>query len=650
MCGIAGVALGSGGSRTDLAYRVQAMADGLLHRGPDDGGLYESVDRRVALGTRRLAIQDLSPAGHMPMANAAETVWITYNGELYNAAELRADLETLGYTFRSHGDTEVVLYGYEAWGVELLDRLRGMFSLAIYDRRMTPRLLLARDPLGIKPLYYAWVDGALVFASECRAVVSSGLVSREIGQPGLLAYLQLGSVPAPLTIYRDIRALEAGHYLMMTWTGAAVRPAEPVPYWGLPADSSAAAAEVPYPDAVERVRGLLLDSVRRHLVSDVPLGVFLSGGVDSGSLVALMRAADPSGTIRSCSVVFDEQRYDESIYAHEVARHFATDHHDVRVTAADLGNELEPILDALDQPSNDGVNTYFVSRAARQVQLTVALSGLGGDELFGGYPTFSRLGPLVRRARLLQALPGALPALAAGLGAWHPHHPGARLAGWVRRGGAEPAATYLGLRGMFSAATLRDLVRPEVLHDGAAGFDLLNLVRRSAALPRSTTTHDQASRLELTAYMRHQLLRDGDVMSMAHSLEIRVPFVDRVVVENILALNTTLPPGALPKQLLRDAVPTLPAAVRLRQDKQGFSFPFGPWLGGPLRPQFGELVREAAEQFRPYLRPDACARVLAAFDAGRTHWSRPWALAALTTATRTSPRHVAASPGVLQAR
>src|SRR5579859_4745622 len=272
MCGIAGIATLGGPAIDGLEQRVAAMCQAQLSRGPDDGGTYVSADGSVGLGNRRLAIRDLSPAGHMPMSNAEGTVWITYNGEIYNAEELRSELETLGARFRSLSDTEVILYGYATWGDAIAARLRGMFAFAIYDARTAPRLFLARDPLGIKPLYYAWMGGTFCFASECRGLFASGLVGREIAPCALVAYLELGSVPAPLTIYRDVTALEAGHTLMVQPArGRGVATA----YWSLPGPMLTNGAHIRYEAAVEEVKTVLLDSVRRHLVSDVPLGVFL---------------------------------------------------------------------------------------------------------------------------------------------------------------------------------------------------------------------------------------------------------------------------------------------------------------------------------------------------------------------------------------
>jgi asparagine synthase (glutamine-hydrolysing) len=629
MCGICGVAVSSIQASPDMRQRVEAMSAAIVSRGPDDSGTYLSQDCSLSLGNQRLAVRDLTPAGHMPMSNAAQSICITYNGEIYNAVELRTRLEQLGYVFRSHSDTEVILIGYEAWGDAVVQHLRGMFAFAIYDCRGTPRLLLARDPLGIKPLYYSWSAGTFVFASECKAILASGLVDRELSSAGLLAYLELGSVPAPLTVFRTIQALEAGHLLVLEWESGLLRLRPAVEYWRLP---TARGPRLAYADAVLTVKDLLLESVRRHLVSDVPLGAFLSGGVDSGSIVALMREASPSAAIRTCSVVFDEEGYSETRYAHAVAQRFETEHTDIRVTAGDLASHIGPIMEALDQPSTDGVNTYFVSRAARQIDLTVALSGLGGDELFGGYPSTRRLGTLLPMLRLAQAVPGGTRAAGAVLATWGDHHPHARLGGWLAASGGEPAGAYLGLRGLFSSGSIRRLLRPEIIHEAGGEFDLLASIRHSAHLSDRATPPEVASRFELTCYMRHQLLRDTDVMSMAHSLEVRVPFVDTHVVEEILGLRVDSVPRALPKQLLRDAVSSLPPSVTLRPDKQGFSFPFDPWLRGPLRSLLNELVDDVANQLTGYLQPGACADLLQAFDAGRLHWSRVWAIAALQAA------------------
>jgi asparagine synthase (glutamine-hydrolysing) len=635
MCGIAGVAANWSDASVDVRHGVARMCQVLRARGPDDEGLYVSGDRLVGLGNRRLAIQDLSPAGHMPMCNPDTTVCITYNGEIYNADELRGELRALGLSFRSHSDTEVILRGYEVWGQAIVDRLRGMFAFAIYDRRApaAPKLFLARDPLGIKPLYYVWRDGILAFASECRALRAAAFSSQTIDPVALATYLRLGSVPAPLTIYSDIRALEAGATLELVRDVDRWRLVGPTAGWQPPCAPHVDRRRRSHSDVVDEVGAVLRDSVRRHLVSDVPLGAFLSGGIDSSTVVAMMREANPGGVIRTCSIAFRERAYNEADLAHEVAQRFGTDHVEILVEADDLRREMDSIITCLDQPSNDGLNTYMVSKAARSASLTVALSGLGGDELFGGYPTFRRLGPLVRAAAWARAIPGGMRVLGRGLEAPGEHRPSARLGGWLRRGSSP--AVYLGLRGLFSDRQMRHLLTKDVLHEQREELDLVELVGRSAGYPSHQSGWDAAARYELTCYMRHQLLRDTDVMSMAHSLEVRVPFVDRAVVQRVLALDVRTLPGGLPKQVLRDVSPSLPDAIRTRRDKQGFSFPFQPWLSGPLRPTLEELMRTAESQLAGYLRPGSSEYLLRAFDAGQVHWSRPWALAALCSAFTT---------------
>jgi len=403
MCGIAGILLRPGADLPDLRERLHRMANSMQHRGPDDEGVYVAPDGQLGFANRRLAIRDLSPAGHMPMTNAEQTVWITYNGEIYNTEELRPELEQLGCVFHSTSDTEVILKGYEAWGCAVIDRLRGMFAFAIYDARAAgaPQFLLARDHLGIKPIYYAETPSAFVFASELKSLLASGLVSKTVSAAGLVGYLLTGSVPNPFTIYADAHALTPSSYLHTTLPLHA--SLQPTRYWSLPTTSSTVAT---LEEAVAHTRALLAEAVRIRLVSDVPLGAFLSGGLDSSAVVALMRQATP-GTIRTCSMIFEEAEYSEAPYAQAMAQHVGAEHFERVITADDLVKEFDNILYALDQPSVDGVNTYFVSQTARQAGLTVALSGLGGDELFGGYPnTFAGVPQVLRILRAAHALPG----------------------------------------------------------------------------------------------------------------------------------------------------------------------------------------------------------------------------------------------------
>jgi len=624
MCGIAGILLRPDADLPDLRERLQHMATIMQHRGPDDEGIYISPDGRVGFANRRLAIRDLSPAGHMPMANPAQTGCITYNGEVYNADELRSELEALGYSFRSTSDTEVILRGYEAWGCEVIPRLRGMFAFAIHDYRSpaAPHFLLARDHLGIKPVYYAQTPSAFVFASELKTLLASGLISKEISASGLVGYLLMGSVPNPFTIYNDAQALEPSSYLHCALPLHV--QLNPIQYWSLPTDISNVRN---FDEAVEQTRALLEEAVRIRLVSDVPLGAFLSGGLDSSTVVALMRRAT-QGAIRTCSMVFEEAEYSEAPYARAVAKHFGTEHYERVITANDVLKEFDNILYALDQPSVDGVNTYFVSQTARQAGLTVALSGLGGDELFGGYPnTFGDVPRIHRALSLAQSVPMGAMAGKIAIRFFPNASKWSRISDALDRP-ASLASAYLTRRGLFSPTEVKQLVHPDVW--AAARFDLVDHVATRADGNRVGDTFAWISRAELYTYTHHQLLRDTDVMSMIHSLEVRVPLLDRQLVEIMLSYPAVVKINGnkRPKPLLVKAMQGwLPPIVLERRDKQGFTFPFAKWLHNEIQPKFYFAV-DRVKTTLPINR-DASDQLLHQFSADEIHWSRVWALAAL---------------------
>jgi asparagine synthase (glutamine-hydrolysing) len=626
MCGIAGIVVRPNASLPGMAERLEVMAQAMAHRGPDDQGIYIAPGGRAGLVNRRLAIRDLSPAGHMPMGNSSGTLQITYNGEIYNTLELRAKLEKLNYRFCSNSDTEAILHGYAAWGAGVVHKLRGMFAFAILDRRANAPegcLFIARDRLGIKPLYYAATPGAFVFASELKALISSGLVGCEINPAGLAGYLMLGSVPNPLTIYRDVQALEPGCTLTVE-AGSAPSMRR---YWSLP---NGEPVQVSTGEAVERVRALLEEAVRIRLVSDVPLGAFLSGGLDSSAVVALMRKAT-DGPIRTCSMVFEEAEYSEATYARAMAQAAGAEHYERVVTAEDVAGEMDRIMWAMDQPTIDGVNTYFVSQTAREAGLTVALSGLGGDELFGGYAsTFRGVPQMLKALRITRAVPGggALARSAIGL------LPDKER--WGRVGDAllrppSLASAYMTRRGLFSPGEVKALLAPDVWQEAARAFDPTRHIMQHAGGNRQASAGDGVfawvSRAELSTYTHHQLLRDTDVMSMAHSLEVRVPLLDHVLVETVLRMPASVKMnGVGPKSLLLKAMgEDLPEAVRARRAKQGFTFPFDKWLRGPLR----GYLNEGSSRSNPMLRTEAIKAVQSAFRQGKVHWSRPWALAVL---------------------
>src|SRR5688572_4202222 len=573
------------------------MNSALKHRGPDDHGIVVCGD--VCLGNTRLAVIDTSHAGHQPMNDPETGNWITFNGETYNFKQLRKEIDSDSRVWRSSSDTEVVLRAYRKWGIEAFYRLRGMFALGLWDesRRM---LLLARDQLGIKPLYYYRTENSLLFASELRALLATGLVPRELCSDGLDSYLASGSVEAPLTIVKGVRQLLPGQYLQaqkiaerkldITIDDFNVAHRE--------VDTSRSRAE-----AVARLRSELEESVRLHLVSDVPLGVFLSGGVDSSAMVALTSRISGE-TPRTFSVVFDERAYSEAPYARTVAAKFRTDHSEVRLNEEQLLEMLPQALTSLDQPTMDGINTFVVSKAVKNAGVTVALSGLGGDELFGGYPSFKRA---LQFASLPKASKQVLRA-AAGVGRHVLNGSIQREKFWQLAGSdGSPNEVYRISRQLFST-------RSNETTDGNG--DVVNTI----------------SQLELKGYMANTLLRDTDVMSMAHSLEVRVPFVDVKVVDYALSLpgewKLDQRSNGVPKPLLADAVADLLPRDFLARRKMGFTLPFEKWMQGRLRARLsavfaddrrlteaGLVARDVRELWRRFLKAPRAVG-----------WTRPWSL------------------------
>jgi len=622
LCGIAGIALKPEAPPLDLERLVPAMCRAMTHRGPDDSGAYFAPEGRAALGNSRLAVRDLSPAGHMPMGSASGRTWITYNGEIYNAAELRAELEARGCRFSSASDTEVILHAYETWGPAAVSRLRGMFAFAILDlAEGRPRLFLARDRLGIKPLFYAQTGSAFVFASELKGLRATELFSKEIDPAALAGYLLFGSVPCPLTIFREIRALEAGHTL--TWEQGELRTQR---YWQPRAEEIEVSSRE---EAREMVRRSLEDAVRSHLVSDAPLGAFLSGGLDSSVLVALMRKSF-TGSLRTCSIGFAEKEFDETEYARELASAFGAEHYENRVTHEDLRSELDRILWAMDQPTINGVNSYFVSRTAREAGLTVALSGLGGDEIFGGYAnTFEGIPWILRSMQIAGAVPGGKYWARGAARVLPSRRPLIKFVDALASP-ASPAAAYCVSRGLFSPREAESLVGAEIWDAAKSRFDSVAYVAARAERGGSSL-FSWVSRAELSNYTQNQLLRDTDVMSMAHSLEVRVPLLDHLLLESVLKLPGRVKcSGRLPKSLLREAAGAeLPPRVRDRAGKRGFTFPLGPWLKGPLAPLVREALAGRQLEKIGLLRAGSAAALVRKYEQGRLHWSRLWAVVVL---------------------
>lgn len=581
MCGIAGV-INSQLDREGLEMVLTGMQQQLHHRGPDDRGVFISRDGKTGLVNTRLAILDLSPAGHQPMASRDGRYRIVFNGEIYNFEALRTELAKEGETFLSHSDTEIVLKMYERYGPDCVREFEGMFALAIWDER-EQSCFLSRGPLGIKPLYYYEAGRQLLFASEIRTLLSSGLVPLQLSTPAVSGYLLFGAVPEPLTLVEGVRALPAGHHLI--WREGRIHLTK---YWDLQFGDDPYTDE----DAVALVRGALVESVGRHLVSDVPVGVFLSGGVDSTALVVL--ASQSAGNkLRTFCISFDNPAFDEGEVAARTANHFGTQHSDWRLDSATAKGLLADFLDRSDQPSIDGFNTFCVAKLALDQGLKVVLSGLGGDEVFGGYQSFRLVPRMIRTSRFLNPV-WPLRQGAGKIFEASPSSPRSNRLGRFLQEAPTTSAAYWGMRGIFTPHEVALLLPRYGVSDTDGDSQLQFYV------PPQPTLEDEVSYLELTRYMRNQLLRDSDVMSMAWSLELRVPFVDQKLIETVerIPARLRLAPG---KQILLDAMPEIPKWVRDRP-KQGFAFPFEEWITGEWRDIFRRIQTESPIPLKSWYR------------------------------------------------
>lgn len=602
VCGIGGIVASEGSKGVDGA--LDAMLERLRHRGPDDAGVHRgsAENTHVGLCATRLAIRDLTTRGHQPMLGPFTGCVLAFNGELYNADELRRELEP-HRPFTSRSDTEVALAAYERWGDEACARLNGMFALAVWDPR-TASLLLARDPLGVKPLYFCEEGSRFAFASEVRALLGTLAAPPQLAVRALDRYLATGAAEEPTTVIEGIRMLPPGSHLRRCAGTTVVRSFWSIDdYFGDPLTISAV-------EARERVRDELERAVRRQLVSDAPVGVFLSGGIDSSTLVGLSASVDRPPT--TVSVVFDERRYSELPYIEAVRERWATDHRQVALRAEDFLERLPAAIAAMDQPTFDGVNTYVVSQLARAAGLTVALSGLGGDELFAGYELFRSVPRLERLRRILPRVPGPL-ALRLARTRYGAGDRGRKLGRWLS--GDSPSAYVLQREVIEPSLRAGLLAEGSFDEDDAAGTVALDA--------------NGVSRLELTRYMRNVLLRDADVMSMAHGLEVRVPLLDQALVELVARLPSEYKVvRGREKPLLADAVRDLLPPPILNRPKMGFTLPFEAWLRGRLRDDVRNVLLDplAGGQIGMALSPEVTKTIWERFESGGTSWSRPWAL------------------------
>lgn len=561
MCGIAGIL---NKQEPVQAAQIRRMTDSLCHRGPDSQGFF--VDGELAFGHRRLSIIDLSNEANQPFEDVSGRYTIIFNGEIYNYEEIKRLL--VDYPFRTHGDTEVILAGFIRWGADCLTHLRGMYTIAIWDKQQRA-LFIARDRLGVKPLYYYKDEEQFVFASEIRAILTIGKINRKIDQTALAEYFRYQSIGFPFSPVEGIRQMEAGTWLRIK--NGEIRIEK---YW----DPTAKNYDFDFigkKEVQQKVKELMLQSVKRRLVSDVPVGAFLSGGIDSSAVVGLMvEAGDPSP--KTFNISFDESEYDESKYAGLIAKKFNTHHTQIHLKPEVMLEELTNALDAMDIPSGDGINTYVVSKAIHKEGIRVALSGVGGDELFVGYPIFEHYIRLQQK-RWLWKMPSLFKnSISSLLGK------GAKK-DRMRQLLALPSPAienaYPVLRQLLSPAALSELTSLNGSDQQTLAQQLISKKSALVKLP----FFSQVTAAEYLGYTQQTLLKDTDQMSMANSLEIREPFFDQDLVEFVMSIPDHFKVPVYPKSLLVESLkPLLPDEI-VHRKKQGFVFPWNEWMKKELR-------------------------------------------------------------------
>lgn len=583
MCGIAGIL--STQADTNLAAPVAAMQEALSHRGPNDRGDFFCSTRQAAFAHTRLAIIDLSKAARQPMGTPDGRYTITFNGEIYNYRKLRSRLEAEGDKFQSNSDTEVILKMYARKGSQCVHFLRGMFAFVIWDSHKKIAFA-ARDPLGIKPLYYLKSADNFAFSSELRSLIACGLSTQKLSSRGLAGYLMRGTVQEPDTLIEDIRMLPAGSQL--TWRKGKAKVQR---YWRLKYKTQ----RVDQKTAIEMTRLALEDSVRAHLVSDVPVGIFLSGGIDSTALLAMAKKATRK-PINTYSIAFGNPEWNEGDIAAKTAKHFGTNHTEFLLSPTEAQPLFYEFLNAVDQPTIDGFNTYCIAQLASKAGEKVVLSGLGADELFAGYKSFELIPEILEKSQKLSFLSSVLRATSKITTLALPAKQRRMLDALC-----EPSSVFTAhrsLRGIFSTEEAAALAK--------------SISNEPVSWPKSREPYaqelsDKIAELEMTTYMRNQLLRDSDVASMAFGLELRVPFVDKVLIDriNTIPAELRLRQG---KKLLIEAVPEIPNWV-LERPKQGFRFPFDEWFSD----QWSDMTIHASPKWIP-----------------QKPWYRRWALAVLS--------------------
>ncbi len=584
MCGISGVYFNKKKKKNELKEIVLKMTERQVNRGPDGDGIFIDGKNCLVFGHNRLSIIDLSKAGKQPM-NYGD-FWITFNGEIYNFLELKKDLEKRGYKFKTKTDTEIILALYAEYGEKSFAMLRGMFAFGLWDEK-NQKLFLVKDRYGIKPLYYYSDNEKLVFASTVKALENSGIIPVQKNLQAYIGFLIFGSVPLPLTTIKNVFAVPAGYYIEIGADGEK----RTVKYYDL-SDAFLKKSDDNFDTAKEKIHNLLEESVGLHLISDAPLGVFLSGGLDS-SVLAALAAKQRKNPITTLSIIFDEPEFSEQKYQRMVAQKIKSNHQEIKITKKDFEGSFDEIFEAMDQPTIDGVNTFFIAKAAKQAGLKVVLSGLGADEIFCGYPSFRKAALL----RKIQSLP--IPSIfwsfsSSILQSFF----GDRYSKLSYFANDDILSFYLGIRGLFSSQETAKILDANLseINNFINGFNDSLIINHQSLITKLHPV-DLLSYLELKFYLQNQLLKDTDFMSMRHSVEVRVPFLDHPLVEYLSSLPPQLKLNMrkfnlqnidvnfgrsdfqkLNKPLLIAAVSDLlPQEIFIRP-KMGFTFPFEKWL------------------------------------------------------------------------
>jgi asparagine synthase (glutamine-hydrolysing) len=613
MCGINGIL----GKISDAESRIVRMNQKLAHRGPDAGGVFSKGP--ISLGHRRLSIIDLSEAANQPMSDPSGRYTLVFNGEIYNYRELRGRFKD--HPFKTDSDTEVLLAGLIRWGSAFLKECVGMFAFAFWDGDKE-ELLLARDRMGIKPLYYARIEGSLIFSSEIRPLIASGLVPARINESVLGEFVRYQTVHGTNTLVDGVFVLPAGSFMVASDEEERIDT-----YWHMVKDVDRLPTSMAYSDVKEMIRSRFEKAVERRLIADVPFGAFLSGGIDSSSIVAVASQYVTS-PLRTFTVVFDDDAYSEAQFARIIAERYQTDHQEIRLSPNALIHHLPDAIAAMDHPSGDGINTYVVSKAAKEAGITMVLSGLGGDELFAGYPVFKQISDLQDKKWLLSFPKWARRAIGQMRANMHPGVASQKTIDVICEDYFDVEYAYQYSREVTSKAISSTLLSMpprgmnsvfDLVHDGVGygtpGFQLPLLSRITFA--------------EMSTYMHSVLLRDTDQMSMASALEVRVPFLDNEFVQTVMAVPDRFKYPRTPKSLFVDSMGDLLPDEIVKRPKMGFTFPWDSWMRKELKDFCGDQMSALGK--RPQFNEKAVNRRWEDFLKGDRHvtWSRIWYLCIL---------------------